>query len=375
MSTVNKGELYGIKDDDPQQHVQVNIVVKSIPKNIGRRKTFRSAVLFRNEIIFYTKIVPKFEEFLADKGQSNLMCIPRHFVSYTDGENDFIVLENVSPLGFGPASRQNCMDWAECTVILKTLAKFHAISFAYRDQKKEEFIKLASNLNETYFDNHIWNWYKRFHKNLVDIAKHALATEYPNSKAEKQFNSYEFGELYHKCSRLCERRNTPTSAIIGGDCWAPNFLVRDIGQNQKEALMLDFQLARCISPISDLSFLIYSCTLKSFRDQYFDDILKIYHSELSNAIKSLGSDPEKIYPWDLFMKEVKDYFVIGLVFALEAVPFCLLDPSQSFDLDAIIKTDEAMDVSDVMTVSNIKTSTGRQRLADIIVHAVENGYI
>lgn len=91
------------------------------------------------------------------------MCIPRHFVSYTDGENDFIVLENVSPLGFGPASRQNCMDWAECTVILKTLAKFHAISFAYRDQKKEEFIKLASNLNETYFDNHIWNWYKRFH--------------------------------------------------------------------------------------------------------------------------------------------------------------------------------------------------------------------
>lgn len=72
---------------------------------------------------------------------------------------------------------------------------------------------------------------------------------------------------------------------------------------------------------------------------------------------------------------MKDYFVIGLVFALEAVPFCLLDPSQSFDLDAIIKTDEAMDVSDVMTVSNIKTSTGRQRLADIIVHAVENGYI
>lgn len=68
--------------------------------------------------------------------------------------------------------------------------------------------------------------------------------------------------------------------------------------------MLDFQLAHCASPTTDLSFLIYSCTLESFRDQYFDEMLKTYHSELSNAIKLLGSDPEKLYPWNLFMKEV-----------------------------------------------------------------------
>ncbi|XP_050458494.1 uncharacterized protein LOC126855135 isoform X2 [Cataglyphis hispanica] len=303
LSTVNKGKLYGIIDGDPQQNVQVNFVVKSIPKNIGRRKTFRSADFFRNEILFYTQIVPKFEKFLADKGQSNLLCIPRHLLSYTDGENDFVVLEDVSPLGFGPASRQNCIDWAECIVILKTLAKFHAISFAYKDQKKEEFTKLASVLNETYFGIHNWNWYEKFHKKLVDIAKNALAIECPNSKAEKQFNSYEFGKLFQKCTECCEKKDASTSVISAGDCWAPNFLVRDIGQNQKEALMLDFQLARCSNPIIDLSFLIYSCTLKSFRDQYFNDILKTYHSELSNAIKSLGSDPEQIYPWDLFMKE------------------------------------------------------------------------
>lgn len=139
----------------------------------------------------------------------------------------------------------------------------------------------------------------------MGIAKHALANEYPGSKAEKQFNSYKLGALYDKCTDFCERRNAPTSVVSAGDCWAPNFLVRDIGQNRKEALMLDFQLARCTSPVLDLSFLIYSCTLKTFRDQYFDDILKTYHGVLCNAIKSLGSDPEKVYPWKLFMKEVK----------------------------------------------------------------------
>ncbi|XP_012229629.1 uncharacterized protein [Linepithema humile] len=375
LSTVTKGVVYGITDDDSKQHVQVNFVVKSIPKNVGRRKTFRSSDFFRNEIMFYTQIVPKFEEFLASKEQSNLLCIPQHIVSHMDGVNDFIVMKDVSPLGFGPASRQSCIDWTECTVILKTLAKFHAISFAYKDQKKEEFAKLASYLTETYFGAHNWKWYERFHRKLLDIAQHALTTEYPNSEADKRLRSYEFRAIYDKCSEFCEKPDAPTSVITAGDCWAPNFLVRDIGQNQKEALMLDFQLARCVSPICDLSFLIYSCTQKPFRDQYYDDALKVYHSELSSAIKALGSDPEKIYPWDLFLKEVKDYFIFGLAFAFEAVPFCLLDPSQSFDLDAIVKGDEAVNIADVWTLSNITTSSGRRRLADVIVHAVENGYL
>lgn len=128
----------------------------------------------------------------------------------------------------------------------------------------------------------------------------------------KQFNSYQFGALFDICSNLvCDRKQAPTSIICAGDCWAPNFLVRDIGQNKKEALLLDFQLACTASPCTDLSFLIYSCTEKQFRDQHFDNILKTYHSLLSDAIRTLGSDPEKIYPWDLFMKEVNFvYFII-----------------------------------------------------------------
>jgi len=133
-------------------------------------------LLFNFNIIghfsFFLQIVPKFEKFLASKGQSNLLCIPRHIVSYMDGVNDFIVLEDVSPLGFGPASRQSCIDWTECTVILKTLAKFHAISFAYKDQQKEEFAKLASCLKEVYFGDHNWKWYEKFHVSSIALYYH-----------------------------------------------------------------------------------------------------------------------------------------------------------------------------------------------------------
>lgn len=108
-------------------------------------------------------MIPKFEKFLKEKGQSHLLRIPRYLESYMDGENDFIVLEDLTPLGFGPASRQSCIDWTECTVILEALSKFHAISFAYKDQKKEEFTEITNCLKDTYFGKHNWEWYQKFH--------------------------------------------------------------------------------------------------------------------------------------------------------------------------------------------------------------------
>lgn len=56
LSNVYKGVLHGITDDETKQEIQVNFFIKSIPQNIGRRKTFRSADFFSNEIIFYTQV-------------------------------------------------------------------------------------------------------------------------------------------------------------------------------------------------------------------------------------------------------------------------------------------------------------------------------
>jgi len=56
LSNVYKGKVNGIIDGNPKQHVQANIVVKSMPKNPGTRKSLRCADFFRNEIAFYTQV-------------------------------------------------------------------------------------------------------------------------------------------------------------------------------------------------------------------------------------------------------------------------------------------------------------------------------
>lgn len=75
---------------------------------------------------------------------------------------------------------------------------------------------------------------------------------------------------------------------------------------------------------------------------------------------------------------MKEQFVFGVFASLDAIPLCLIDVSESFTIDTIIKSDEAVDIGDVissMFSSYIATASGRQRLADVIVHAVEKGYI
>ncbi|XP_043248872.1 uncharacterized protein LOC122395399 [Colletes gigas] len=370
LSTVYKIKVTGITGDKKDFYY---LVVKSLPKNVGRRNTFRSVEFFQNEIMFYTKVIPKFEKFLIDKGQEKILYTPRHLASCMDGENDYIAMQDVTFLGYEPLSRQNSMNGDQCAVILKTIARFHAISFAYKDQKKEEFTELMENLRETYFSKDHWNWYKRFHKTISDITKNALAIEYPGSEAEKRYNSHKFGDLYHMAAEFCNRKYQPTSVICHGDCWAPNFLFRKVDENH--ATMLDFQLARCASPIVDLSTCIYACTEKTLWDKQFDELLKIYYNELSDTITLLGSNPESLYSWDTFMSEVKEQFIFGAIFAMEIIPLSLLDESDTFDLDALISNDTKVDIADVWTLSNIESQDGRRRLANVFLHATQHGFL
>nr|XP_046483588.1 uncharacterized protein LOC124219686 [Neodiprion pinetum] len=136
--------------------------------------------------------------------------------------------------------------------------------------------------------------------------------------------------------------------------------------------MLDFQLARCASPVLDTSFLIYTCTDKTLRDQHYEDLLRLYHDELSKNISLLGSVLKK--PWDIFVNKVQELTVHGINAAIEAVPSAMLDSSEVFDLD-VSQGDESVDIAEIFSLKPIRTKEGMHRLADVILHAVEKRYL
>lgn len=116
-------------------------------------------------------MVPRFEEFLLQKGQQSLLNVPKCLAYVQDDKNDFIVLEDAGTYGFEQIVRQSCLELDQISLILKALAKFHAISFAYKDQRQDFNSKIAESIFETYFSEDLWDWYGRFYVRLIIILK------------------------------------------------------------------------------------------------------------------------------------------------------------------------------------------------------------
>lgn len=112
-------------------------------------------------------------------------------------------------------------------------------------------------------------------------------------------------ELFDRTIRCCSRQESPTSIINHGDSWAPNFMTRSVENGNNEIMILDYQAARVASPVLDISFFIYTSTDEKCREKHFTKLLEYYHAEFAKVVDILGSDINKIYPWKVFMKDVR----------------------------------------------------------------------
>lgn len=58
----------------------------------------------------------------------------------------------------------------------------------------------------------------------------------------------------------------------------------------------------------------------------------------------------------------------------ESLPFSILEDDEAVDLDSLEGT-EAHPLNSIWKIKPIPTQKGRRRIADCVLHAVENGYL
>ncbi|XP_061705536.1 uncharacterized protein LOC133516560 [Cydia pomonella] len=371
LSEVIRIKIFG--KTDPRDLKYIQIVLKSIPKSVSRRLTFRCDEFFKNEILFYTEVLPAMLKFQSTKNISD--PFDNHakvFLTHCDGENDIICLEDVSIYKFKPYPvRQEGIEYEHCKVTFNAMAKFHALSFAMRDQKPEEFNGISNLIFENYYDERIWDWFKDYWTRIFSIAIDAVEQEYPNSKYVEKVKEFAGTETYKKMIKAVQDRKY--GVISHGDAWTNNFLYKYVNGQPNDAIMIDFQLARCASPVLDISFVIYACTTEDMREKYYDELLKYYYEVLSRQIRAYGSYPNEVYSWEAFMAEVNKYSFFGLAFSFSSTPHIVLPPEEAFDMD--LKGHKKHNIADIWTLTPFKTKEGRQREANNVKHCVDHGYI
>lgn len=372
LSQVFRLCVYGV-NEATGENVEVNLICKGMPDNMARRKVFRSAVFFRNEINFYLKIIPALEEFQKRQKPKNPFTeYPICYATHCDGENDFIALQDVSFLGYGSPNRQDYITLDECLLTMRTLGRFHGISLALRALDPEEFEKAAKSLEETYYAESYRKWYMDFMKLACSVAKDAVTKTFPNSQYETKAENFLQENLYDDLIGLVSTRSK-LSVFGHGDCWTPNFLTHYSDDGKPEAIkIIDFQLARCASMAVDISFFIYSCTSQTLRETHYESLLKAYHESACNLIQDLGADPKKVMSWQDLLDEMKQFGRFGCGMGIESLPMSLLEDDEVADLDEITETSV---LTDVWNLKPFKEPAKRQRIADVFKHAIDQGYI
>lgn len=156
------------------------------------------------------------------------MAFPKIFMCEVNEENDsyILVMEDLRAKNFNMWPKERVISLDHHLLVLRELAKLHAVSFATTDQQHDEFNEYMR-LQDVIYDELVNGYLGKFFCTTLDRAVEELINvEHKN--VMKNFRQ-SFDERLKFL--LKELPNTETSAILHGDCWNNNFLFQYSGDN------------------------------------------------------------------------------------------------------------------------------------------------
>lgn len=239
------------------------------------------------------QIFPAFRQFEEAKGiileEDGFSEYPACYKTIDADPYECLILEDLSVNNFAMLDRLKEFPTVDhVNMIMRALAKWHAISFALKDQQPEKFKEISSNLQEEIFrkDNEPFGKFLDVFAPSVCKMAETMGDDQLASRVDKLFKLNMLDEII---KLLDGNQAEPYAVICHGDCWNNNILFRlDENRKPRELRLIDFQLARYASPALDLLYFIFCNTQKELRDQHYEEFLRVYHSTLSKHLDRYG---------------------------------------------------------------------------------------
>lgn len=168
-------------------------------------------------------------------------------------------------------------------LIMKSLGKFNAISFALRDQQPDKFKEFTSNIPDTMYSNA-----KPEMIGFFEMMKSSVYESVENDanlieRLDKMYTKTQI-EIFGEC--IDGAAAEPYAVIAHGDFWTNNMMFKYDGNHKPiEVCLIDWQLMRYASPVIDLLHFLFGCITNELRDGNYESFLKTYHESLSNHLK------------------------------------------------------------------------------------------
>lgn len=214
-SDIFKVTIKGLKDG---QRVHYGFIVKWVP-DPTKRKSLRS--LYHRDYAFHYYVVPKLIE-----TQKHFKVIEGLRTKFTnclyasmEENKETLVFSLLFRHGYEMCNRLHKMDLAHCRIVVKTLAKLHALHFVFQhiNPNECEIIKMLYQKDVQYGDpKSIPTSIINFYKDAVNVVTDQVAKEKLKENTSNIFT------ILYKCANPDINYNT----ICHADCWNNNILFK-----------------------------------------------------------------------------------------------------------------------------------------------------
>ncbi|XP_037052130.1 uncharacterized protein LOC119085750 [Bradysia coprophila] len=365
---------------------ELSLIFKLMPASAARREQFNSTKVFRREVVMYNTVLKKMNDFQIEKGltaEDGFFEYPKCYGVVEDEANDrfALVMEDLKKSKYEMFDKLKPSDYNHVKLFMEALGKYHGVSFALKDQRPgvfEEFKDL-----EDIFGDQVKNspeMMQAMFRFAYDRAMVAFDDDIAKENAVLTLRKSKENYLNELINLPQGRKSEPFSVVNHGDCWNNNLMFKyDEETNVPQKIcLLDWQLGRYSSPVLDISYFMFSSTDRKLREQHFDKLIKIYHSSLSNTIRKLGSDPDKLFSFSDLQGELKRYGRFGLILAPILLQIITSNPGDIPDMDEFAEDmankTKTMDESMATFASISSLEVYNQRVRDVVKDGMLLGY-
>ncbi|KAG5670234.1 hypothetical protein PVAND_000511 [Polypedilum vanderplanki] len=356
---------------------KLSLIAKLPPQNENRREECLAEESFHREIEFYDILMPIYKKFQKKKSVQIFTEFPNVFSILSKPPHEAIFFEDLKMRNFEMFDRFKDFTKEHIILVLKALAKMHAIFFCIKDQEPEVVKQFIGREDYVLFiirsDKPMLNaWYECQKKLALTVLE-----KIKNDDIKEKIECFLNGDMKEILKSIIGINVAePYSTICHGDIWNNNIMFKN-DQNgiPIDVSLLDFQLIRYSSPVIDVMHFIFTSTTKELRDKHYQEFLDIYYETLSTSIRSLNSDPNKLFPRHIFGEHLKKFGKFGLYIAVMFLPIITTNKEDTPDLDEISDKTKNTENSENPSIDFKPSERYEKRILGVFEDICNLGYI
>ncbi|CAK1593925.1 unnamed protein product [Parnassius mnemosyne] len=285
-----------IEGEDMNGIIQLKLVLKLAPTDDRYRISGAVTTMFAREIFVYSEVFRIFEDYQQHLEADSQYIKPKCYYVCQDYCKEVIAMQNMCEIGYKPFVHSLFLDIDHTIVSLKSLAKFHALSFIliYKEDGIYEHVKkiclpLSEKTNKRYMDI------------LLDRLDKAICKFENSDYVPLLKNLKQNCRTYIEAAYLSSEKN----CLCHGDIWKENILFKYKDNLPVSACLIDYQTVRLCSPAFDVLYLITSSTSSELRKEYYSALLDIYYKTLLEFLYKAKFDGLITYSNSQFHSDLK----------------------------------------------------------------------